>query len=396
MRAKNEGSIYQVEHLATCERHKDATGATVYDCGKKGKHGRWFYARTLPNGKRVTVSAATREAVLKRRDELDAPLRESRPIPDRTLTVAGLFTLWLEVQEQHLEPNTLILYRSLSRDHILPTLGRIKVVELTKPDVDRWLGVLSRPTAKRAALAPATRSRIRQVLVAALNYAVDARVLTWNPAHSTKVTVRPSERAGESDYLTQDEMTRLVKAAHGDRLEALWLLLVGTGLRRGEALGLTRSALELDAGTVTVSQSLTRVAGRGEVRPTKTESSERTVPLPPFVVAALREHLRRQPALGGALVFRCSTGTPLNPGNVQTAFARLTERAGIGARHPHECRHGYAIALLESGTSLEVVSRLLGHSSIKTTADCYGKHARPAAQAAAVAALELAFGSVVR
>jgi integrase len=278
------------------------------------------------------------------------------------------------------------------RDHILPTLGRTKVTELTKPDVDRWLGVLSRPTAKRPALAPATRSRIRQVLVACLNYAVDARMLTWNPAHATRVTVRPSERKQESDYLNADEMSRLVEAARGDRLEALWLLLVGTGLRRGEALGLTRSALDLDAGTVTVSQSLTRVGGRGEVRPTKTESSERTVPLPPFVVSALREHLRRHPALGGALVFRTGTGNALNPGNVQTAFARLCRRAGLGDRHPHECRHGYAIALLESGTSLEVVSRLLGHSSLKTTADVYGKHARPLAQAAAVAALESAFG----
>jgi integrase len=307
-----------------------------------------------------------------------------------------LFTLWLEVQEQHLEPNTLILYRSLSRDHILPVLGRTKVVELTKVDVDRWLGGLSRPTAKRPALAPATRSRIRQVLVACLNYAVDARVLTWNPAHSTKVTVRPSERAGESDYLTQDEMSRLVEAAHGDRLEALWLLLVGTGLRRGEALGLTRSALDLDAGTVKVSQSLTKVGGRGEIRPTKTESSERTVPLPPFVVVALRDHLHRQPVVGGALVFRTGTGNALHPSNVQTAFARLSKRAGIGAHHPHEARHGYAIALLESGTSLEVVSRLLGHSSIKTTADCYGKHARPVAQAAAVAALDQMFGSAGR
>jgi integrase len=143
---------------------------------------------------------------------------------------------------------------------------------------------------------------------------------------------------------------------------------------------------------VTISQSLTRIAGRGEIRPTKTGDSVRTVPLPPFVVSALRDHLRRHPALGGALVFRTGTGNALNPGNVQMAFARLCRRAGLGARHCHECRHGYAIALLESGTTLEVVSRLLGHSSLKTTADVYGKHARPLAQAAAVAALDQMFG----
>ena len=301
--------------------------------------------------------------------------------------MAGLLTLWLEVQEAHLEPNTLILYRQMARDHIVPVLGRTRVQELTLPDCDRWLAGLA-----RKGLSPATRTRLRQVLVACLNYAVKARILTWNAASATRVTVRPTEYVDESDYLTGDELAALVHAARGDRLEALWLVLVGTGLRRGEALGLTRNAIDLEAATVTVSQSVTRIDGRAEVRAPKTTSSRRTVPLPPFVADALRLHLHQYPALGGALVFRTSTGNALNPGNVHQAFGRLTVRAGLGVRHCHEVRHGYAIALLESGTSLEVVSRLLGHSSIKTTADCYGKHARPVAQAAAVAALQVAFG----
>jgi integrase len=366
MRAQGEGSVYQ--------RKSD---------------GRWLYSRTLPSGKRQTVSAATRAAVLRRKDELDAPLRESRPVPDKTLTVAGLFTLWLESQADNLAPNTLRLYQDFSAHHILPQLGKTKVVALTLPDVERWLSSLSRPTASRAALAPATRSRIRQMLVSALNYAVRCRVLTYNVAHDAKVKVERTESA----YLTTDEQVTLLQAAAGDRLCALWTLLVGTGLRRGEAMGLTRSALDLGAGTVTVRQSLTRVGNVGAIRQPKTAGSTRVVPLPPFVVRALTEHLRRSPVLGDGLLFRSEVGTPLDPTNVGRDFRRLCERAGLGFRHCHECRHGYAVTLLEAGTPLEIVAANLGHSTIRETADRYGKHSRPVAQAAAMAALDAALGS---
>ncbi len=359
MRARNEGSIYQ--------RKTD---------------GRWVYARSLPTGKRVTISAATKEAVVKRRDELDAPLRESRPIPDKTLTVAGLFTLWLESQAD-LAPNTLILYRSLSRDHILPTLGRIRVVALTLPDCQRWLAGL-----KRKGLSPATCARIRQTLVACLNYGIRCRVISWNPCHDAKVTVPRTE----SDYLTTAEQRTLLAAARGDRLEALWCLLVGCGLRRGEALGLRRSDIDLDAGVLTVQQSLTRQGGSGVIRQPKTPGSIRVVPMPRFVVVALTEHLKRQPVVGNGLLFRTSTGTMYNPANVLLSFRRLCHRAGLDterSRHIHETRHGYCISMLEAGQPMDLVAALIG-DSLAMVSGRYGRHSRPVAQERAMAALDAA------
>lgn len=361
MRAPGEGSVYQ------------------------RSDGRWFYSRSTPDGKRQTVSGATREAVLKRRDELDAPLRESRPIPDKTLTVAGLFTLWLESQAD-LAPNTLILYRSLSRDHILPTLGRIRVVTLTLPDCERWLAGL-----KRKGLSPATCARIRQVLVACLNYGIRCRVISWNPCHDAKVTVPRTE----SDYLSTPEQRILLAAAAGDRLEALWCLLVGCGLRRGEALGLRRSDVDLDAAVLTVRQSLTRQGGSGVIRQPKTPGSVRVVPMPRFVVVALTEHLKRQPVVGNGLLFRTTTGTMYNPANVLLSFRRLCHRAGLAderERHCHECRHGYCISLLEVGVPMDVVAANIG-DSLKMVSERYGKHSRPVAQERAMAALDAALGN---
>jgi len=113
---------------------------------------------------------------------------------------------------------------------------------------------------------------------------------------------------------------------------------------------------------------------------------------------ALKAHKARQTAerlhlgpswVDSGHVFTSTIGTPLEPRNIGREFGLITERAGLGHWHPHELRHSFASLLLEQGVAIEVVSEVLGHASIRMTADTYG-HIQPAQREAAASAMDLA------
>jgi integrase len=355
---------------------------------------RWYYQRMV-NGRQVTISGRTEAEVLARRDEIDAPAKAGRDVSadKRKLTVETVLNRWLADYEAQMKagekaPNTLRTYRLLVRNHIVPALGRLHVRTLTTQDVNRWLTGLD--------LADSTRRKCRAVLVTALAWGETAELVGRNVARTSKVTSR--ERVTESAFLTAQECQRLREAIKGDRLEALYLLILGSGLRRGEALGLAWSDVDFAAGTVRVRRSLTEMpGGKPVLGQPKTGSSARVARVLPFALDALRRHWESLTVvpmdLSEALVFLSTTGTPIFPNNLTRDFAIVTRRAGLGARHVHELRHAYAAEMLRRGVPLHVVSRQLGHASVAITADIYG-HIQPTESDALLAAGETAFSEV--
>ena len=192
--------------------------------------------------------------------------------------------------------------------------------------------------------------------------------------HSLPVHLRPTAQA-----------EALLAALQGDRLWAMYRLMLATGLRRGEALGLHWRDVDLDAAVLRVRWTLARTSTGFELGEPKTEKSRRTVPLPRSAVAALREHRKRQAAEQLAaghlwersgLVFTSEIGTALEPRNVLRRFEALAERAGLSGVHLHTLRHSAASFLLAAGTHTKVVQEHLGHSSYAITADIYSHVAR--------------------
>ena len=177
-------------------------------------------------------------------------------------------------------------------------------------------------------------------------------------------------------------------AARGEPLYALYAVALACGLRRGEALALRWSDVDLEAGTLRVARTLSRVQSGNIFTEPKSPRSRRTVPLPTSCIAELRAHRVRQAEerlqLCGAwqdhdLVFPSSWGTPMDPRNALRAFTAVAKRAGLDGIGLHTLRHTCASLLLAQGVHPRVVMETLGHSGIAITMDVYS-HVMPQQQ----------------
>jgi integrase len=276
-------------------------------------------------------------------------------------------------------------YRYIADGHIVPTLGNKAVAKLTVADVQRLLATKLEggPNGEPRPLSVSTVQRIRSVLVQALNECVVDGTLTRNVAALTRA---PKAKRKEGRTLMPDEAKRLLAALQEHRLGTLFTLMLSTGMRRGEALGLRWEDVDLNAGVVVIRRQLQRVCGELITNDVKTARSRRAVDLAPPVVSALKRHRSDQSAermvWGGnrddtGFVFTTRAGMPLDPRNVYRDFQGICVKAELGKWHPHELRHSAASLMLAEGVPLQVVSEVLGHSSIRMTADVYGHILQP-------------------
>jgi len=181
-------------------------------------------------------------------------------------------------------------------------------------------------------------------------------------------------------------------------------LSAGTGLRRGEVLGIEWPAIELDSKTprLTVAGTLQRAAGALVVLPPKTARSRRSVPLSPSLVTLLRAHRASQlerrllvgPAWTGEYVFDRGDGRPMDPDAFGKAFRDARDGAGLHAVRLHDLRHAFASMLVAAGTNPRVVSDVLGHATIGFTLQTYVHPDEEAAVAVATEA-ERVLGPVI-
>ena len=170
-------------------------------------------------------------------------------------------------------------------------------------------------------------------------------------------------------------------------------LILGTGLRRGEALALRWADVDLDRGEARITGSLVRIDGHLVVAETKTARSRRVVSLSPAIVALLTRQRAAQAGerlraanlwTDSGFVFTTELGHPADPRNLLRAVKLASAKSGLGEIGVHTLRHTYATVALLNRVPLHVVSRNLGHSSIAITADIYGHLTDEASQAAAV------------
>jgi integrase len=166
------------------------------------------------------------------------------------------------------------------------------------------------------------------------------------------------------------ELRSFLEFSKHDELHALWFLLATTGLRRGEALGLRWSDVDLRGANVAVRQTIVEVGGRILVSTPKTARGRRVVALDAASVAVLKQHGRGL-SKDDVLVFGRPDGSPLRPSVVTRRFRGLVADSGLPRIRLHDLRHTHATLALEAGVHPKVVSERLGHATIAFTLDVY-------------------------
>jgi integrase len=283
-------------------------------------------------------------------------------------------------------------YEYRAKTYLIPTLGRVRLADLTAEHLDELYADLSEgvgaPSGKP--LAPTTVGHIHATARAALSRASKKGVIPYNPARDAEP---PRIRKKERPTLAASDLSRFFGAAAGERLEALWILWTLTGLRPGEILGLKWSDVRLEepglAGELLIRRSYSATNTGAYMRETTKVGKGRPVTLLPEAAAALRAHraryleerLRHAPLWEAAweeepkfrdLVFPSLAGTPISHNNLNKQhFKPLLKKAGLPDMRPYDLRHTFATLWIESGESAEVLQKILGHASITLTINTY-------------------------
>lgn len=306
------------------------------------------------------------------------------------LTVEDWLTRWLDSATDRLKPSTWASYEKNVRVHVLPTLGRIPLQQLSAHHLDRLYAQL-RKTGKATkhgggeGLSPRTVRYVHTIVKAALADAERKGLVARNAAAAASP---PSSKVDEQVMRTWSapELARFLDGTRDDDQGALWAFLAMTGCRRGEALGLRWSDVDLDRGRAHIVTTVGKVAGQVVEGSTKTAAGRRVVALDPNLVQQLREHRADQDEqrqlLGAGYrddgrVFAHPDGTVLYPEGVSRRFLAAAERLGLPRIRLHDLRHTWATLALQAGVHPKVVQERLGHASVTITLQTYS-HVIPA------------------
>lgn len=281
------------------------------------------------------------------------------PVAGRQL-VKDYVAVWREAQVWR--PSTRQQVGSHLKNHVLPAFGDRPLAAVRPSEVQAFVRALSER------LAPATVEVVYRYLVSIFRAAVQDRVIAHSPCVGVKL---PKIERRMVDPLEVDQVEALVDAMPV-RYQALVTLAAGTGLRQGEAFGLTVDRVDFLRRQLRVDRQMTLVRGAPELGPPKTQASYRTVPLPDVVLDALSAHLSTVGEGEGGLVFSNTARGPIR----RTRFSEVWRPAVAGAELPegtrfHDLRHFYASLLIRHGESVKVVQARLGHASAAETLDTY-------------------------
>ncbi len=351
-RGNNEGSIY---------RRKD------------GYWVRQYGVQTAKGIKQLYIYGKTRAAVAEKLTRALADRDGGLTYDAGNMTIGEYLDRWLnDYVCDTVRRRTWERYEQFVRVHLTPALGKIKLAKLTPAHVRG----LYRDKLD-SGLAPRTVLHIHRALSKALKQAAADGLIPRNPAAPVKP---PQPRREEIRPLNREQVRALFEAAREDRLEALYIVAVTAGLRRGELQELKWEDVDLEAGVLQVRRTLSEPRG-GYIFEAPKSGKGRNIRLTCKATSALREHRKRQleerMRLGTlwrdhGLIFPSGAGTPLSGGNLNRAFKALLKRAGLPPMiRFHDLRHTCATLLLRQGVTPKFVQKLLGHGDVSLTLNVY-------------------------
>lgn len=368
----------------------------------------------IVNGKRKYVSKMVNGSWDEANERLHEMLHEldtGNFVAPSKITVAEYLNDWLD-RKAGVEQTTMNDYRSRMEQDIIPYIGGMRLQALSTEAIERLYRELqgskaSNPLPKSRRqyvkedrdLSSRTVLYTHMILRQALAQAVRRGLLKFNPADF--VENKPKlEKTQQVQPLTEEQTRNLLSWAqeHQKDYYPIWVFLLTTGARPGEALALHKGDLDLDRGMVSIHRSMTRVnSGKWTLKEyPKNQSSFRMVTLPKTTVKALKEHLsslkvdHMERGIRTEYVFCNREGNPLDISKLRKQWKRACEKApGVPVVRLYDARHTHATHLLMAGVNPKVVSERLGHATIKITLDTYS-HVMPSMQESVAEQMEAA------
>jgi integrase len=279
-------------------------------------------------------------------------------------TLSQFFDRWIEAQALALRPTTIKSYSDCFGWHVRPHLGHLEMRKITAPQIQSLYLKLMENGRRYGdgGLSPTTVRYVHRVLKKMFSDGIAWGVIPRTPMVAV---VAPRVPWKEMQVWPVEEVRRFLRAVKGDQYYAMWVLMVLTGLRRGEVAGLKWSDIDLDTGHILIVRTRVAVGWHVELSEPKTKRSRRTVVVDRFTIDALRAHHtdqgRDRLALGDkwpdtGFVFCREDGYPVHPMDITNQFRWLSEEAGVPRIRLHDLRHTAATLALKAGVHPKIVS----------------------------------------
>ena len=347
---------------------------------------------------RKTFTGKTQKEVREKMQAAAVAIQDGDFFEPAKMTVAEWLDLWLKEYSADWKYMTKRKYEAVCRVHLKPALGATKLSRLTTPQIQSFYNELGRtgkvtakkdksgkPVERREPLSPKSIRLVHGVLSKALNTAVRVGYIKRNAA---ELCTTPKLEKKEISPLTDAQVKDFVSLCAGEDYGRIYKLILFTGLREGEALGLTWDCVDFKAGTLKIKQQLQRQGETDELVPLK-NSKPRYLTAPAFVIDLLRDeytHQIEQRLAAGevwrawqsleemktALVFLRDDGSNITAAALYQRYKHLAEKIGKPESRVHDLRHTFAVLSLQNGDNVKTVQDNLGHATAAFTLDVYG------------------------
>ena len=384
---------------STKRKDKDRIVLRKGECQRP--NGSYDYRWTDQFGKRHVIYGKTLEELREKEKEVDRDISDGIKAEKRNTTINELFDLWCHIK-RGLKDNTFQNYKYMYNTFVRPKFGKLKISQVKKSDVKRFYNYL----ADERGLQASTIDSIHTVLHQVFDLAVDDGYIRSNPservlkelkqAHCFQTEKRKALTVAEQELLL-DYLRNTPQYRHW---YPIFAVMLGTGLRVGEATGLRWCDIDLDEGLIDVNHTLVYYCHGPQkgcsfnVNTPKTKAGERVVPMLGFVKEAFLEERENQKETGISckasvdgytdFIFVNRYGDTQHLGTLNKAIRRIirdcndaqfekSENPEVLLPHfsCHTLRHTFTTRMCEAGVNIKVIQDALGHADVSTTLGIY-------------------------
>lgn len=317
-----------------------------YDKEKKTWYCKFYYVDWTGQRKQKLKRGFTRQRDAKEWER--EFLQKQQGPPD--MTFQALYDLYIEDMTHRLKGTTMDSKRYVFARHILPDFKDKPINQITPADIRKWQAKIISSGIKET-----SQHQIYNQLNAILNYAVTYYNLSKNPCKVTGAIGK--NRAGRVNFWTQNEFTAFIAQVEDIAYRTAFLTLYYTGIRCGELLALTPADIDMQAGIITVSKTYHRQKRRDVTTSPKTESSNRTITLPLFLIDTLRDFISKNYGIGSTdRLFQ------FTPYKLKDTLKTCCESSGVKLIRIHDIRHSHVSLLIEMGFTPHLIAERIGDS----------------------------------